>query len=164
MNATQQKRLLKLADALENEVPKESFNMGHWIHTDNGMTFPEIKANLLASKCNTSACIIGWCPIIFPKHFKYDRTWAVIELVGEEDATHEHHMQSFFGLTYKESQIIYPGWFSEYRYVRFFEEATITPKLAAKAIRDIVAQYDKKGNLVKPNRRFKEMYNATVST
>lgn len=55
MNATQRKRLLKLADFIVAQVPKEKFDMAQY-----GVDFGELDTD-----CGTAGCALGWCTVLF---------------------------------------------------------------------------------------------------
>lgn len=63
-------RLLKLATFLEN-VPRRKFNLSWFIDT---------KYDVLPSQdylkegfCGTTACAVGYCPVVFPRLFSYKK-------------------------------------------------------------------------------------------
>lgn len=62
MNAIQEKRLLKLADFLQ-ELPKEKFDFAHIVREEQ---------NSKGKTCGTVCCAVGWLPKIFPRHWKWD--------------------------------------------------------------------------------------------
>ena len=54
MNATGKRRLLKLAEFLENEVEAKRFNMGRWGSGNEEGT----------PRCGTVACALGWASAV----------------------------------------------------------------------------------------------------
>lgn len=55
------KRLLKLAAFLD-KLPRKKFNFASWV---SGVS-PE-------HPCGTAACAVGYCPVVFPKDWKYTK-------------------------------------------------------------------------------------------
>jgi len=57
------KRLLKLADFLEKEVPNQNF---HLCYVGRGSV-----EDISKYRCGSSACAMGWLPAVFPRTFKW---------------------------------------------------------------------------------------------
>ena len=68
MNKTQCRRLAKLARFLRTVTPTK-FDLNAWIKG----AFPEMMAQdpTQPGDCGTTACAIGWCPVVFPDHWMY---------------------------------------------------------------------------------------------
>lgn len=99
------KRLLKLADYLENVVAKypkgkdgqPKFNMQHWFRAgDCGASKPGVGPK----SCGTQACALGWCAAIWPKKIKVEESWphGTVKLVGSEETGIGVAME-FFGIS-----------------------------------------------------------------
>lgn len=64
MNATQRKRLLKLADFLD-QLPPQKFDFGSIAIEREKPHMEALKAR--KESCGTTACAIGWMPAVFPR-------------------------------------------------------------------------------------------------
>lgn len=68
------RRLRKLADWLEKNVPEENFNLEIVLDSKlQRLTAREIKYRLSHHTCGSTACAIGYTPLVFPKLVKYGR-------------------------------------------------------------------------------------------
>lgn len=84
MKAIYKKRLLKLADFLYNNVSTRNFDLASYTdypsckyREDNDDVWSDLNPDKLASglknkDCGTTACALGWSPIVFPRQLKYD--------------------------------------------------------------------------------------------
>lgn len=90
MNKRQKARLLKLADFLENHVSSRNFDLAtftSWQESlqskycdkeeGNWSTYYNLNSNKLLNglkqkTCGTTACALGWAPVIFNRSLKYD--------------------------------------------------------------------------------------------
>lgn len=127
MKEIHKKRLLKLAEFLEERVPEARFNMDFWALDDDG----RIGAVPLASpKCKTAACALGWATALFP------RSLALTEGPRYADVVHlatgkrnEQAAQEFFGLTFNEVRLLFMSSFD----MNSKEKATQIRKFVATA-------------------------------
>lgn len=127
MNKTQASRLLTLAYFLKTQVPKENFDMETVIHQTDESIPPE--KQLQEGFCGTTACAMGWCPIVFPKDWRYTMRHSILSLRGPSNAYWEHEAESYFGLTDYEVIFLFGG------------EKQRTPKQEAREIEKMVAKH-----------------------
>jgi hypothetical protein len=76
-------RLLKLADFLEELDPKK-FNLDVVVVSKKKMT--PSKDYVYKPSCGTAACAMGWCPVVFPRLFKYSQDWCPNWETGNKSA------------------------------------------------------------------------------
>jgi hypothetical protein len=76
MNAIHKERLLKLAAFLRT-VPPEKFDLSSFIS--------DIHYDEQGPACGTTACAIGWCPVVFPNDCRVELgdEWPSIRFTGE---------------------------------------------------------------------------------
>lgn len=91
---TEKKRLLKLAEKIK-KIPTRQFDLG-----------------LIAKKreCGTVCCAIGYCPIVFPRNFKYVDEYGDGELEVQLKGTNDVNFdaaEKFFGLTNDEAYFLF---------------------------------------------------------
>ena len=96
-----QKRLLKLADALDN-INRKNFDLDNILNLDINYnldtdivlqkSFEEIKklkkiGKKEKIKCTSTACAIGWTPVVFHRHFKWNTEDQFVQLksIDKED-------------------------------------------------------------------------------
>ena len=101
MDSIQEKRMLKLADYLENVVSKhpigkdgqKKFDMAFWFLRSAGCK--ATKPGITPASCGTSACALGWATVVFPRQLKLTRP----ELVDDwfTDATGKYQSDVKFG-------------------------------------------------------------------
>jgi hypothetical protein len=68
MNAIHARRLLKLADFLD-ELPRQKFDFATLVREDGKPVLEALKAG--KTECGTVACAIGWTPAVFPRLAKW---------------------------------------------------------------------------------------------
>lgn len=103
MNSVGKKRLLKLADFLET-LPKKKFDLNVYVG--------DIKDGQAPNKqydCGTTACAIGWCPVVFSRsgvHYQeqYDYGGRLIDMdvvfpTNDGDLQNDMGAEKFFDLT-----------------------------------------------------------------
>lgn len=99
MNQIHKARLLKLADFLENTVPKKHFDLDHFTRDNDLYDTPldnftkkvvdeeykvllkklnKIKKDFKPHTCGAVACAVGWFPAVFPRSFMWNEDTAVI--------------------------------------------------------------------------------------
>jgi hypothetical protein len=118
-------RLLRLAEFLE-KLPPKKFYFGTWVK--------EWK-----NECGTVCCAIGWCPVVFPEHFKwcYDTT-NVLFRRGNDWMIAAWHSEDFFDLTDDEfSHLFHPNAQEQVFGGRKLDERS-RPKTVAANIREFV--------------------------
>ncbi len=88
------KRLKKLVDFLRNGVHRSKFDLGHWIGTVED-SWDELEPDPYKMEedptkkaiCNTSACVIGWFPHLFPRMAQWKKSgrdeWIVTNTYGD---------------------------------------------------------------------------------
>lgn len=108
MNATQRKRLLRLADFIVEKVPKENFDMslfgGGCPLTINPIT------------CGSRGCALGWCTVLFKRAgVTFDHDFGVgsngeIRRVPEYKSYRGYRIGvKLFGLTLEQSEGLFSG-------------------------------------------------------
>lgn len=97
MNAIQRKRLLKLADYIVEQVPKERFNMARF-----GTMFGELDEQ----SCGTAGCALGWATVLFRRI-----GCTVIDGMPSYRGNRNGYGVGveLFGLTYKQSEKLFSG-------------------------------------------------------
>ena len=86
VTAAQTKRLKKLVHFLEEVVHRTKFDLRHWIgrrkHGVEGDPNPRKMARKPSEKsvCNTSACVVGWFPYLFPKFASWKK---LVTMIGK---------------------------------------------------------------------------------
>ena len=147
------KKLIRLAVFLEN-LPPERFNFRHIVDSNTW----EGHQNL---SCGTTACAIGWCPTIWPKHLKlvpYEdyKSSVVVVLKNEvpesvcpsERDTFKSDISKFFGITAEETrQLFQPGVYCDWSKAPFkaiYGDASA--KRVAEHIREFVMYKLSEGN------------------
>lgn len=123
MNATQRKRLLKLADFIVDQVPAKKFEMGLY-----GWSLA-----LSVDECGTAGCAIGWATVLF-------RKLGVCRNVFGMPAYKNRHGYgvgvTLFGLSYEQSEQLFTG-----------EKSGRTAKQVRRDILRLVAKLDKEAKL-----------------
>lgn len=117
MNTTQRKRLLKLADFIVEQVPKEKFDMSSF-----GL------ANGPIDSCGSAGCALGWATVLF-------RRLGVAILGGApryKDLTGYGVGVTLFGLTYGQSEELFS-----------IEKGCASAKQVRRDILRLVAKLDK---------------------
>lgn len=146
MKAFHKKRLLKLAEFLEN-LPTKKFNFGEIVEKFDQK-----------NKCGTICCAVGWCPTVFPRDWtwvkdKYDPTKAWAYLKSEINANIEglkyldwsESASKFFGISlYEADDLFYPNRPRPWDNYKELHE-TATPKQVAKSIRKFL-EWKEAGN------------------
>lgn len=95
-------RLLTLAWFLRTQVDAAEFDMTRWVHGDPERLFDE-------HTCGTTACAIGYCPVVFPKQWKYDGS--CMPVVIERDSSGRGYEESeFFGVNGAEWLNLFGGY------------------------------------------------------
>lgn len=91
---TERKRLLKLANFIKH-VPQKKFDLGV-IAEDRG-------------SCGTVCCAIGYCPVVFPRQFKYvrDEYGQINVELKSTTAVDFDAARTFFGLTYNAADFLF---------------------------------------------------------
>lgn len=113
---TERKRLLKLANFIKN-IPRKKFDLG---------VIAEER-----DSCGTVCCAIGYCPVVFPRNFKYVRDEygqinVELKTYGGYDFT---AARSFFKLTHNEADFLFmPSCYAQ--------NGDAPPKVVAKRIED----------------------------
>lgn len=114
------KRLLKLAEFLENEVPRKRFDMGQW---GGHSGFHE-------NKCGSAACALGWATTI-PAFRRAGLIFSERGIPTFEGEWGEDAGARFFNLPRGQATTLFmPGSYPNHR---------ATPKQVAKRIRKLVA-------------------------
>lgn len=112
MNATQRKRLLKLADFLD-QLPPQKFDFDHIAVEGEKPHMEALKAR--TESCGTTACAIGWMPAVFPRLTRWTRTRSFfgyplgieVALHGRRKARNFKVAQEVFGLTEQEADWLF---------------------------------------------------------
>ena len=118
------KRLRILKDFL-NELDDKNFNFGFYISKYD----PE-------HSCNTVACAVGWCPTVFPKHWKVSINLYPV-LVSMEKGLWAEIMLSaikFFRLNKSQFNHLFVPGLQNHRYGGEFLDHNATPKQVASNI------------------------------
>jgi len=106
MNSTQKKRLLKLADFLQDLKP-QLFDLNIVIDFKGSATaYPnkyEMKESL-EGKCNTVACAMGWTPLLYPRLAKW--SCGCVESVKLGQGFHEL-ANELFGINLNQSEYLF---------------------------------------------------------
>lgn len=126
MNKTQAGRLLTLAYFLKTRVPPNKFDMGCY-ETSEYCEPEKISAELMNRRCGTSACAIGWCPIVFPSEFTY--YYGSISAIKESVGDSLQDECNFFGLVRGEWGYLFGG------------DNERTPKQEADVIEEFVLEH-----------------------
>jgi hypothetical protein len=96
MTKREKERLLKLAGFIKKVKPK-LFDLYSIIgyESASGPDFEGLKKQI--HTCGTTACAVGYVPVVFPRSYKYDKT---SEIVCIKDATNDYwpSIGKFFGL------------------------------------------------------------------
>jgi hypothetical protein len=111
MNAIQRKRLLKLADFLD-QLPPQKFDFDT-IAVEGAKPHKEaLKAR--KESCGTTACAIGWMPVVFPRLTRWVRTPCYFDSVaihigpaGRGKARDFEVAEQVFGLTEQEAEWLF---------------------------------------------------------
>lgn len=122
MNTIQKKRLLKLADFLENQADPRKFDLGVFIgdsdeDSERDIVDPRKELRPKEGFCGTVGCAIGHCPLVFPRHAEYKNDgygWSVgaKDTDASDDETNFHWAGTFFGLTRTEVAYLFdPGFY-----------------------------------------------------
>ena len=111
MNAIQRKRLLKLADFLE-QLPPQKFDFGVIVTEGAKPMLEALKAR--EESCGTVACAIGWMPAVFPRLTKWKRSRSGLGLVvGLKDTSKYRNFEvaeRFFGISKDDARYLFnPG-------------------------------------------------------
>jgi hypothetical protein len=102
----EKKRLLKLANFLENEITDDRFDLSNIAISSTG-ELPSKKS------CGTTACAIGYMPCVFPKYckysnYKYDKEYLTVSGKGQySDLSNFLFAQCFLGITQAESSYLF---------------------------------------------------------
>lgn len=157
MKQIQKNRLLKLADFLENTVPRKHFDLTYITHDKDTydpkddskevienenkvllVKLNEIKKDFKSHNCNTVACAVGWLPAVFPRTFMWNKNADVILRYAENEKcplTDFDAVEEFLGL--QDSDI------GKLFIIDYYPKDRRGPKSVAKKIRAFV----KTGNL-----------------
>lgn len=100
MTKRHKERLLKLAAFLRT-VPNKFFNLEVLTAGGDGKDFDPCGLKKLDHKCGSVACAMGWCPIVFPRTFRYNSAG------GVEGKDENISIKSFFGLDKFEKLDVY---------------------------------------------------------
>lgn len=127
MTKLQKRRLLKLADFLENDpVVQDHFDLALF----NSAQFRDIGPTARGS----TACAIGWCPIVFPTLWTTDENGFPRLKSSDHDYINSfNHTRFFFGLSHHETTRLFMP--DEYPY-----EDTTKPWVVARRIREFVSR------------------------
>ncbi len=135
------KRINKLIDFLLTGVHKDKFDLGHWVgEISNSKTslFPDPfkmkKHPTEKPECNTSACVVGWFPHLFPKlaewkQSKHDSIWKIVT-PGKKWQDHEGMFYNITGIEAVNKIIYYDHDWGEVNY----KSDNPTPQAVAKRI------------------------------
>lgn len=111
MNATQRKRLLKLADFLD-QLPPQKFDFDSIAVEGEKPHKEALKAR--KESCGTTACAIGWMPAVFPRLTRWVRTIAPWDTVtihiapkGRSKMRDFQVAEDVFGLTEQEAEWLF---------------------------------------------------------
>lgn len=133
MKTFHKNRLLKLADFLDN-LPRKKFFFGDVVNE-----FDE------KNHCGSVCCAVGWCPTVFPRHWKWTGDTFDDYYVGLKESTTfwDEDAAEFFGIDINEAcGLFYPGSTRPWaRNTMLADEAT--PKQVAKSIRQFVKWKEK---------------------
>lgn len=134
MNYVGKRRLLKLADFLE-KLPPQKFNLNNWCVKDYKLSNTNEWDSIIVirGKCGSTACALGYCPVVFPKSgFKLsnDLHWTP-EYCGLEGTA---AAEQFFDLLESESVSLFMP--------ESYREDHKGPKSVAKKIRALVKRYE----------------------
>lgn len=136
------KRLLKLADFLE-VLPENKFDYSSIV---SGEDVPRKTFD-----CGSTACAVGWCPIAFPRSFKYHKTRLGINLWAQKNGRRfgdvirlsvyleNPELESFFGL--QQSEVVglfWPGY--QYR----IQESHLDKDASAKDVAAMIRRFVEK--------------------
>ena len=97
MKSFEKKRMLKLADFLD-KLPRQKFYFGSVV---DGPDIPRKELD-----CRSTACAIGWCPVVFPSLCEYGSVddWYPIRMKGNHYGSDFTDIaKSLFGITYVEA-------------------------------------------------------------
>lgn len=146
-------RLLKIADFLENILPKKHFDLEYFtrdkdIDTDDDddsfsirssdeneiliRKLNKIKKDFKPHTCGAVACAIGWMPAIFPRTFKWDKDASVILRTGKSDYADADFdvVQTFLGINYDKTIQLFT--------FDYYPKGRHGPKSVAKKIKQFV--------------------------
>ena len=137
----------KLINFLENEVHPDKFDLSHWVGQqvgDNGSLadpFTMAKDPSKIKECNTSACVVGWLPYLFPNQAKWYRESNIFEWTVVSADSSPYGIRDVFctitGISFENSaKIIY----KTNNNMDNYESTNPTPKEVATRIRQMVAE------------------------
>lgn len=84
-------RLLTLAWFLKTQVKPSEFDMGSWVKGDSKNLFRE-------HTCGTTACAVGYCPVVFPRQWKYDGAYKPMVIRQDPYFESGYEESEFFGV------------------------------------------------------------------
>ena len=97
--------MLTLSHFLRTQVKEEEFNMKSFI----GRT-PAVANKLLKHNCGTTACAIGYCPAVFPRHWTFgfnDSNCSIPHLRKTGSPNVYDDSIEFFGITVEEHRHLF---------------------------------------------------------
>lgn len=96
----QRKKLLKLADFLENVVTDSRFDLGKW----QGF------GDRTKHQCKTVACAFGWCPTVWPRSGLKNHSFGVTYEPNKKTSDYCSNFEAaarFFGITLEQSRYLF---------------------------------------------------------
>ncbi len=160
MNATERRRLLKLASFLDT-LPRQKFDFSTVFRTGKKSPMAALAAG--AHRCGTVGCAIGWAPAALPSLFKWrfynDDGKRVVDCIVLRGAEHEYNFYAAaiaFGITESEARWLFVpnaivGQFGPLNPAgsRMMHNVgpRSSPKRVARHIRKFVSEYPTKGEI-----------------
>lgn len=143
-------RLLKVADFLENTVPKKHFDLKYFTRDEDTADddsldcrnsdqnevllrkLNKIKKDFKPHTCGAVACAIGWMPAIFPRTFKWDKDASIVLRSSDADYPDADFdaIQVFLNLNYDEVSKLFTS--------DYYPKGRRGPKSVAKKIKQFV--------------------------
>lgn len=125
-------RLLKLANFLD-ALPRKKFDLCSYVNTENVDDDVSVKKNLL--NCGTTACAIGWCPTVFPRHFCWVYSSPSLRSLPPDSIVWPiYHAGVFFGFDCKFAENLFSIWSQD---VYKKEPELVTPKHVARVLKKL---------------------------
>lgn len=152
-NKRQIKRLKKLIHFLEEVVHPTKFDLNDWVARRSFAIFKEadpfeMAKNPSEESCNTTACVVGWLPHLFPRQAKWVCTsmgnWHVSPYGGEQSTQASYRVLGKEGKLFTKitgikasDKIIY---LESNQYLENYSSDNPSPKEVADRIREVAAE------------------------
>lgn len=169
MNKKQATRLAKLATFLKTVREKEwdYSSIQKIVSVDLCTTIKNGEKKINKLTCNSTACALGWCPILFPKNFRSDILVKIDEVKKANDteevqdildadinvsikcengwkacncSLNDNEIAKFFGITEQEMLELFFNWEPKLLY-GVEEMCQVKPKMITKYINTILSRY-----------------------